>query len=345
MAQRVLLTGANGFLGSHILSELLSNGFFVRSIVRSQAKADQILLNFPSYGAQMDFGIVEDMTVPGAFDKVVQSIPPFDTVIHQASPFFFASISSNQEFLDPAIKGTTEILKTVKAYAPEVKRVIYTSSCAAVIDFSTPVGQSPAKLYTEDDWNPINYQEALEGSKAEAYRASKKFAELAAWNFVEQEKPNFDLVTLCPPMIYGPIKHTISNINDLNESNSRLFSNFINSSKDADIPPNGVHMYVDVRDLAAAHLRAATIPAAGNQRIIISAREASSQFISDIFRSKFPELESRVPVGKPGTSSLPENAYLISNEKAKTILGCTFRSGEETFVELAKQLLEIEKAS
>ena len=293
----------------------------------------------------MDFGIVEDMTIPGAFDEVVRSTPPFDTVIHQASPFFFASISSNQELLDPAIKGTTELLKAVKAHAPEVKRVIYTSSCATVINFSAPIEQSPAKLYTEDDWNPIQYQEALEGNKGDAYRASKKFAELAAWNFVKKEKPNFDLVTLCPPMIYGPLRHTISNVKDLNESNARIYNLFVNSSKNAELPPNGVHMFVDVRDLATAHVRAAIVPAAGNQRIIISARAVSSQAVSDLLRSKFPELESRVPVGKPGTSSLPENAYSIGNEKAKSILGSTFRSDEETFVELGKQLLELEKAS
>ena len=139
MAHRVVLTGANGFLGSHILSELLSKGFFVRSVVRSQEKANQIVRDFPSYETQMEFGIVPDMTVPGAFNEVVKSTPPFDTLLHQASPFFFSSIMNNEEFLDPAIKGTTELLKAVKAYAPEVKRVIYTSSCAAVLNFDTEI--------------------------------------------------------------------------------------------------------------------------------------------------------------------------------------------------------------
>jgi nucleoside-diphosphate-sugar epimerase len=345
MSQRVLLTGANGFLGSHILSELLNNGFFVRSVVRSQAKADQIVRDFPSFKSKMDFGIVPDMTVPGAFNEVVKSTPPFDAILHQASPFFFASIGNNAEFLDPAVKGTTEILKAVKAHAPEVKRVIYTSSCAAVLNFSAPVATSPQKVYTEDDWYPITYDEALEGNKADAYRASKKFAELAAWNFVKEEKPNFDLVSLNPPMIYGPLRHTVSNVKDINESNARIYSNFVNSSKDAPLPPNGVHIYVDVRDLAVAHVKAVTIPEAGGQRIIVSSKSISSQDISDILRKNFPELEERTPIGKPGTDSLPEGAYTISNEKVKKILGLDFRTDEECFVELGRQLLEIEKAS
>jgi nucleoside-diphosphate-sugar epimerase len=345
MAQRVLLTGANGFLGSHILSELLDDGFFVRSVVRSQAKADQILRDFPSYKSKMDFGIVPDMTVHGAFNDVVKSSPPFDAVIHQASPFFFASIGNNAEFLDPAIKGTTELLEAIKAHAPDVKRVIYTCSCAAVIDFNAPIGTTPQKVYTAEDWNPVTYEGALVGSKADAYRASKKYAELAAWNFVKEEKPNFDLVSLNPPMIYGPLKHTVTNVKDINESNARLYNNFINSSKDALLPPGGVHMYVDVRDLAIAHVKAITTPEAANQRILVSSKSISSQEISDIFRRAFPELEERTPVGNPGTDSLPEGAYTISNEKAKTVLGLKFRTDEECFVELARQLLEIEKAS
>jgi nucleoside-diphosphate-sugar epimerase len=344
MSQRVLLTGANGFLGSHILSELLNNGFFVRSVVRSQAKADQISRDFPSFRAKMDFGIVPDMTVPGAFNEVVQSTPPFDAVLHQASPFLFSAIGNNAEFLDPAVKGTTEILKAIKAHAPEVKRVIYTSSCAAVLDFNAPVGTTPQKVYTEEDWYLITYSEALAGTKADAYRASKKFAELAAWEFVKEEKPNFDLVSLNPPMIYGPLKHTVENVKDVNESNARIYSNFVNSSKDAPLPPNGVHMYVDVRDLAIAHVKAVTTLEAGGQRIIVSSKGISSQQISDLLRKNFPELEERTPIGKPGMDSLPEGAYTISNEKGKKLLGLEFRSDEECFVELGRQLLEIEKA-
>ena len=87
MAQRVLLTGANGFVGSHILEQLLLRGLSVRAVVRSQSKAVQVLSDFPNFGSQLDFGIVPDITAPGAFNEVVQSTPPFDTVIHTASPF------------------------------------------------------------------------------------------------------------------------------------------------------------------------------------------------------------------------------------------------------------------
>jgi nucleoside-diphosphate-sugar epimerase len=110
-------------------------------------------------------------------------------------------------------------------------------------------------VYTEEDWNSITYEAALVGSKTHAYRASKKFAELAAWNFVTEDRPNFDLISINPPMIWGPLAHTISNIQDTNEPNARLYTGLLNSTKDAPMPPNGVHTYVDVRDLPVAHYR------------------------------------------------------------------------------------------
>jgi nucleoside-diphosphate-sugar epimerase len=183
MAQRVLITGANGYVGSHVLQEFLAKGISVRSIVRSQAKAEQVLSDFPNYGSRLDFGIVPDITTPGAFDEVVKSTPPFDIVIHTASPFLYKVISSNLEFLDPAIKGTLEILKSVKAHAPTVKRVVITSSCAAVVNFGADPFSSPKKVYTEDDWNSLTWDDALAGTSQQAYLASKKFAEKAGKYF------------------------------------------------------------------------------------------------------------------------------------------------------------------
>ena len=295
----------------------------------------------------MDFGIVEDMTMPGAFDEVVKSLPPFTAIIHQASPFMLRNTTNNTEILDPAINGTTELLRAVKNHAPEVKRVVYTSSCAAVIDFNAPVATNPRKVYMEEDWNPVKYSEALKGDIGTAYRASKKFAELAALDFVRKETPNFDLVTLNPPMVYGPYTHpsSVATINDLGESNFRLWKAHFTSTKEADLPPNGMHMYIDVRDLAIAHRLAITNPEAGGERIIVSARAISSQDIADIWRRGFPALRDRVPIGKPGTSSLDENAYYVENAKARKILGLEFRSDEESFGDLGRQLLEIEGRS
>ncbi|RDW62282.1 NAD(P)-binding protein-19 [Coleophoma cylindrospora] len=346
MAQRVLLTGANGFVGSHILGQLLAQGSSVRSVVRSQAKADQVLADFPSYGSKLDCAIVPDLTAAGAFDQAVISTPSFDTVIHTASPFLYRVAKNASDFLDPAIKGTLEVLKSVKAHAPEVKRIVITSSCAAVVDFTADPFASPQKVYTEDDWNPMTVEKALGAENLNFfYQVSKKYAEKSAWDFLEQEKPNFDLVTITPPMIYGPLHHSVKSVKELNQSNGRIYDLFINSSKTADVPPNGMHVYTDVREVAEAHVKAATMPEASNQRFIICAGRISSQNICDLLREAFPELSERTPEGKKGDPGLSPTAYTCSSQRAMDTLGIQFRSPKETFVELAKQLLEIEKSS
>jgi hypothetical protein len=85
------------------------------------------------------------------------------------------------------------------------------------------------------------------------------------------------------------------------------------------------------------------VPEASNKRFVICAGQISSQEISDILRTNIPELEERTPVGVPGGNKLDPNAYECSAARAEKELGLKFRSKEETFVELAKQLLVIEK--
>lgn len=88
------------------------------------------------------------------------------------------------------------------------------------------------------------------------------------------------------------------------------------------------------------------VPEAGNQRFVVCARQFGFQDIVDILRAdaNFAEqLDQRMPFGKPGTSSLPENAYTIDNSKVKEVLGAEFRDMKETVFDFAAQFLEIER--
>ncbi|KAG2417876.1 hypothetical protein HFD88_000975 [Aspergillus terreus] len=342
MAPHVLLTGGNGFIGSHILAQLLDYGCTVCCAVRTQEKGDKILRDFVAQQSQISTRIVPDIVAPGAYHAAVQGTPAFDTVYHTASPFTYNNVASNVEFLEPAIKGTLNLLQAVKDNAPSVKRVIWTGSCASVIDYDNLVSDPP-RVYTEADWNPITWEEAVHGDSSKAYRASKLFAEREAWKFMKEEQPSFDLVTLSPPATFGPLRHSITSIRDLNESNSRLWRFCFNSTKDAPVPYMPVHTYVDVRDLAVAQLKAMTVPEAGNQRFIVCARQFDFQDVCDILRSNFAELGERTPLGKPGTRSLPDGAYSIDNSKVKKFLGVEFRSLEETILDVARYMLDLER--
>lgn len=93
---------------------------------------------------------------------------------------------------------------------------VITSSFAAILDPGK--GNNPGKAYSEDDWNPITWEGGLDNA-INGYRASKKLAEKAAWEFVEREKPNFSIATINPPLVLGPPKPYISSLENLNTSN------------------------------------------------------------------------------------------------------------------------------
>lgn len=109
-------------------------------------------------------------------------------------------------------------MKSIKKSAPSVKHVVITSSFAAIFDGDK--GSRPGYVYSEDDWSNVTLEEAQKDAIT-AYRASKTFAEKAAWEFVQNEKPNFSLATINPPMVFGPIVRAhggsykmLANIND-----------------------------------------------------------------------------------------------------------------------------------
>lgn len=88
---RVLLTGGSGFIAAHALDILLEHGHSVVTTVRTQEKADKIKAAYKSYAEKgvLDFAIVPDIAQPDAFEKAVVSDPPFEAVLHTASPFHF----------------------------------------------------------------------------------------------------------------------------------------------------------------------------------------------------------------------------------------------------------------
>jgi nucleoside-diphosphate-sugar epimerase len=128
---RILLTGANGYIASHILSQLLASGTnSARAVLRSLPKVDGVNSSFlDTPASQLDFAIVQGITISGAFDEALKCDIPFDIAMHTASPFLYSAASSARDFLELAIKGTTEILEGIQRVAKDTfKRVIITSS-------------------------------------------------------------------------------------------------------------------------------------------------------------------------------------------------------------------------
>lgn len=265
-AETVLVTGASGFLASHIIEAFISSGYHVRGTVRSAESAEKVRRVFPNYTSQLSFFIVPNIIDNEAFDEAVKDV---DGVIHTACPSTTYAENNERDIIRPCINGTINLLRSVHEHARRVRRVVITSSFAAMIDLSQ--GRRAGHTYSEKDWNPTTYEEAVKESTSgvEAYCAAKKLAELAAWDWVRNERPEFDLVTILPPMVYGPNINSV-HISQLNSTSADLYRLMSPYSKPTDpVPENAFWSWVDVRDTAQAHLKAYKVPEASGERFFI----------------------------------------------------------------------------
>jgi nucleoside-diphosphate-sugar epimerase len=259
-------------------------------------------------------------------------------VIYTASPFQTRVSDNILDLLDPAIKGTTEVLTSIQKNAPGVKRVVLTSSFASIIDMSK--GTWPEHTYSEKDWNPVTYEEAEKTSDgAVAYCASKTVAERAAWDFVSQRKPNFSLSTICPPMAYSPLAHFVSDRSNLNTLSADIYR--LMNGSEMEVPPMAFYAWVDVRDVAEAHARAYEREQAAGQRYFVTAGTYTYQQVCDIIREEFPELRDLTPEGETG-APLPK-VYKVDNSKSRKELRLTYRDLRTSIVDMVRDFLEIQK--
>ncbi|KAJ7662730.1 D-lactaldehyde dehydrogenase [Mycena polygramma] len=314
---KVLVSGANGYVAVWVVRALLENGFSVRGAVRSADKGTHLKKLFAPHGDKFELAVVPDITQEGAFDEAVKGV---DAIEHTASPFHHKA-DDPAELLEPAIQGTVGILQSAMKCGTSVKRVVVTSSTAAVMNTSnTP------QVLSELDWNDQAVQEVekkgREASNPYKYQASKTLAERAAWEFAKKHagEITWDLSVMNPPLVLGPILHAVSSPSDLNTSCLAMYNAFTKPDGAA-----GGGNWVDVRDLALAHVRALQKEAAGGERIIVGAGVFKWQ---DWLDAAPPS--TKYQKGKPGAGKDAEHLLRYVNDKSKRILGMEYRSMEDT---------------
>jgi len=333
---KVPVSGANGYIAIWVVRTLLEKGYSVRGTVRSEEKAAHLRQLFKSYGDMHEVVIVEDITKEGAFDEAVKGV---DAIEHTASPFHM-NADDPDELINPAVNGTVGILKSALKYGHSVKRIVVTSSGAAILrDSPTP------STFSELDWNEqcleIVKEKGREAPNMMKYRASKTLAEKAAWEFWNEHKADvgWDLSVLNPPYVFGPAIHALTGPSSLNTS-ALLFYNTValpnsNGATNDFLASTGT-CWIDVRDLADAHVLSLENEAAGGERIIVSAGLWKWQDFIDAANaiSPPPKLTTGgLPKGNPGAGTgHPSTVHLLYYDTAKAarILGLKYRTIAET---------------
>jgi nucleoside-diphosphate-sugar epimerase len=229
-----------------------------------------------------------------------------------------------------------------------VRRVVVTSSFAALIDEAHAT--DPSHTFTESSWNPVTLAD-VHRSPATAYRASKTLAERAAWAFVKDPAASrggevrFDLVTVNPPMVFGPVVHYLESLDAVNTSNERLVDCLRGKWREQGVPSAGpVAIWVDVRDVAEAHVKAGLeIPEVGGKRLFATAGLFSNAELARVVRKHFPEDAERLPTEetKGGELAPEDQRFKFDNSETNKLLGIKWRSFEDSVVDTVKSLKKV----
>jgi len=333
---QVAVTGATGFIGSEIVKALLDRGHNVHGTVRDPDNAGKVdPLSALSGAADRLTLFKADLLDSKSFDAAFEDC---DVVMHVASPYVVDVEDAQRDLVDPALKGTKSAL--VAANASDVKRVVLTSSAAAITD------EPEDRVYTEADWNE---KSTLHRNP---YYYSKMLAERAAWRFVEEDDPTFDLVVINPTGVIGP------SIGSGLSTTSQIIADLLNGG----VYPAIIDItfpYVDVRDVAEAHVRAAENPEASG-RYICSNELVSLERTVDVLNGngfdtyKLPKITLTSSFGSllvkqlarfqpPGSRSFIETnlgrTLTLDTSKIQRELGMEFRDIDTSIIETANDLL------
>ena len=261
--EKVLVTGSTGFIGLHCIHQLIEKGYSVNGTLRSKSREEEVRSSLKKANlSDANLSLYEcDLMSDDGWEKAIDGC---DYVLHIASPFINGLPDHEDELIKPALTGTQRILK-LSAANPQIKKIIITSSFAAVGD--TFNGQT---VFNETDWSDPN------NNKISAYNKSKTLAEKSAWDFMESN-PSFKLTVINPVGVIGPMLS-----DDIGTSNL-----FVKKILDGSTPGNpGLHIgFVDVRDVARAHVDSIKNEKSDNKRIILSKDEIWVSELSEILRN------------------------------------------------------------
>lgn len=256
IGETVCVTGASGFIASHLVQQLLDEGYRVRGTVRREPSSYPHLTELPGARDRLEL-VTADLLDNDAIERAVAGAV---AVIHTASPYVLDVKDPQRDLVDPAVQGTTNVLRACIA-GGTARRVIVTSSMAAITD-----QPDSNHVYTEADWNDES------SLTRNPYYFSKTLAERAAWELSSAADGLFDVITLNPFMVIGP-----SMTPSLNTSN-QLIVDVLTGTYPGVL--NVAWGFVDVRDVARAHVLALQTASASGRYICANVTMTMQQLVS-----------------------------------------------------------------
>ena len=260
--EKVLVTGASGYIALHCILGLLNKGYKVKGSLRNLNREGEVRKSLGTNFKKEHLEFCQlDLLNDEGWEEAASDC---DYLFHIASPCCIEEPKNEKEIIDPALKGTLRALKA--AHKSKLKKVVLTSSMG-----SMAYGHN--KSYCDHtDWTDIS-------KNMGAYIKSKAIAEKAAWDFVNsQTEDSFTMTTIHPGMVFGPLLS-----NDIEGISASLIVKMMTGKFPA--LPDIYFTVVDVRDVANLHVQALTNKKSDHKRIIATSHEGIPFLkISEILR-------------------------------------------------------------
>ena len=338
-AMPVLVTGATGYVAGWLVKKLLEAGVTVHASVRDHENPEK--RKYLDAIAESAPGTIRyfksDLLHEGSFAEAMKGC---SIVFHTASPFTIDVHDAKKELVDPALLGTRNVLEEARR-TKSVTRVVLTSSCAAIYTDAADCADAPGGILTEDVWNStasLDYQ---------PYSYSKTVAEREAWALAEGA--GFRLVVVNPCMIMGPA------IGGKPTSESFSIIRRVGLGELKSGAPRVGMGFVDVRDVADAHLAAAYLPQAAGRNIICAHPSDLFSALKTLlprFGACYPLPKRAVPkfllwllapwlkLTRKFVSRNVDIPWRADNSKSIKELGMTYRPLQETMEDMFQYMID-----
>ncbi len=336
----VLVTGATGYVAGWIIKRLVEAGVTVHAAVRNpddERKLAHLKAMAEAGPGKLRF-FAADLLQPGSY---AQAMAQCEVVFHTASPFTIKVKDPQRDLIDPALLGTRNVLEEASRTA-SVKRVVLTSSCAAIYGDAADCADAPGGVLTEAVWNTSS------SLQHQPYSYSKTLAEKEGWRLAESQS-QWKLVVVNPSLVLGPGTSPRATSESYN-----LMRQLGDGTMKMGAPRAGIGA-VDVRDVAQAHLAAAFTPGAEG-RHIISGHDTDLLAVGQSLLPKFGEhypLPRRASpkwlvwlaapllgITRKFVERNVDHAWHADNSKSRKALGMTYRPLKETAQDMFAQMID-----
>lgn len=340
-----LVTGANGYIASALVKQLVDEGNQVRATVRRKEAGEALQHSMSSVAnGTLEIAIVSDITAKGAFKSALQGVTH---VFHAASPIpGEGKADAKRDFLDPALAGTLSLFEDAHATS-SVKKIVLTSSVASILDTER---LNTGEIFTDADWNPITYDYAIalgdklahaspEASAQLAmaiYAASKKAAEEAAWKFVEDNKSSFQLAAVHPAFVVGR-----PTLGGMGGTNGMLWQLLTTRPVQSD---GGLTGHVDLQDVVKGHIRAMERDAANGKRFLLVSEQVLHYQLINWAKEHRPDLPFDKVEAPADADAKEKSITKFDTSASQEVLGIKYKSVKQTVADFVDWAVEATKA-